>query len=55
MPIADVAELMGDTEEIIRKHYAKWVPETQARLTRILQEALAPKKPKLVAIAGGKR
>ena len=55
VPIADVAELIGDTEAIVRKHYAKWVPERQARLTRILQEALGPKTPKLVAIAGGKR
>jgi integrase len=52
VPIPDVAELIGDTEEIVRRHYARWVPERQARLTRILQDALAPKKPKLVAIAG---
>ncbi len=55
VPIADVAELIGDTEEIVRRHYARWVPERQARLTRILQEALGPKKPKLVALAGGKK
>jgi integrase len=55
VPIADVAELIGDTEDIVRQHYAKWVPERQARLTRILQEALGPKRPKLVAIAGGKK
>jgi len=50
---ADVAELIGDTEETVRKHYARWVPERQERLTRILQEALSPKvaPPKLVAIA----
>ena len=52
--IADVAELIGDTEVIVRLHYAQWVPERQARLTRILQEALAPQKPKLIAIPGGK-
>jgi integrase len=55
VPIADVAELIGDTEEIVRRHYARWVLERQARLTRILQEALGPKKPKLVAVAGGQR
>lgn len=36
----DVAELIGDTEEMVRKHYARWVPERQQRLTRILQEKL---------------
>jgi hypothetical protein len=30
---------MGDDEDTIRRHYARWVPERQARLTRILQEA----------------
>lgn len=55
VPIGDVAELIGDTEDVVRQHYAKWVPERQARLTRILQDALGPKKPKLVAIAGGKK
>ena len=39
VPIADVAELAGDTEAVLRKHYAKWVPGRQARLTKILQEA----------------
>ena len=43
VPIPDVAELIGDTEEIVRRHYAKWVPERQARLTNILREAFADK------------
>jgi integrase len=38
VPVADVADLMGDDEDTIRRHYARWVPERQARLTRILQE-----------------
>jgi integrase len=51
VPVADVAELIGDTEEMVRRHYAKWVPERQARLTRILKEAFEDKPtPKLVAI-----
>jgi hypothetical protein len=33
VPVADVAELIGDTEEAVRRHHAKWVPERQARLT----------------------
>jgi len=47
--VRDVAELLGNTEEMIRKHYGAWVPERQARLTRILQEAFEG-KPKLVEI-----
>jgi site-specific recombinase XerD len=51
VPIADVAELIGDTEAVVRKHYAKWVPERQARLTNILRDAFDEKpRPKLVAI-----
>jgi integrase len=51
VPLADVAELIGDTEEVVRRHYAKWVPERQARLTKILQDAFDDKpKRKLVAI-----
>jgi integrase/recombinase XerD len=49
--VRDVAELLGDTEEIVRKHYASWVPERQARLTKILQDAFEDKpKPNVVAI-----
>jgi integrase len=50
--VRDVAELLGDTEEMVRRHYSAWVPERQARLTRILKEAFAD-KPRLVAIDGG--
>jgi integrase len=49
--VRDVAELLGNTEEVIRKHYGAWVPERQERLTRILREAFDDKpKPKLVAM-----
>ena len=41
--IADVAELIGDTEAVVRRHYAKWVPERQERLTNILREAFSDK------------
>jgi integrase len=54
VPVPEVAELSGDTEEIIRKHYIKWVPELQKRLTDILKAAFAG-KPKLVVIAGKKK
>jgi integrase len=41
--VRDVAELLGDTEEMVRKHYSAWVPERQARLTKVLQDAFADK------------
>ena len=51
VPVADVADLLGDDEETVREHYARWVPERQARLTNILKDAFDDKpRPKLVAI-----
>lgn len=35
----DVAELIGDSEQILRKRYAAWIPGRQDRFSRILQEA----------------
>ena len=53
VPVADVADLLGDDENTVRQHYARWVPERQARLTNILREAFNDKpRPKLVALAG---
>jgi integrase len=59
--ISDVADLTGDDEETIRRHYARWVPERQARLTHILQDAFKDKprdkprrKPRLAVIRGGR-
>jgi integrase len=49
VPVPDVAELSGDTEAIIRKHYIKWVPALQERLDKILQEAFA-RKPNLAIV-----
>jgi integrase len=55
VPAADVADLLGDDENTVREHYARWVPERQARLTRILKEAFEDKpKPKLVSMPGGR-
>jgi hypothetical protein len=39
VPVADVADLLGDDEKTVRDHYARWVPERQARLTKILEDA----------------
>ncbi|SPF55869.1 hypothetical protein SBA4_750019 [Candidatus Sulfopaludibacter sp. SbA4] len=48
------SELIGDTEQMVLKHYARWVPERQAlTLTRILQDAISGPA-KLVAISGGR-
>jgi integrase/recombinase XerD len=41
--VRDVAELLGDSENTVRKHYAAWVPERQARLTKVLKEAFDDK------------
>lgn len=51
VPVADVADLLGDDEKTVREHYARWVPERQARLTKILQDAFDG-KPRLTAIQG---
>lgn len=53
VPVADVADLLGDDEDTVREHYARWVPERQARLTKILKDAFDDKpKPKLVSMPG---
>ena len=54
VPVSAVADLMGDTEQVIRASYNRWVPERQAALTAILKDAFS-NKPKLTAIKGGRR
>jgi integrase len=55
VPLADVADLLGDDEKTVREHYSRWVLERQQRLTRILMDAFEDRpKPKLVALAGGR-
>jgi site-specific recombinase XerD len=54
VPVPDVAELIGDTQEIVRKHYSRWIASRQDRLTKILQQAFEDKPtPKVVAINRG--
>ena len=48
VPVADVADLLGDDEKTVRDHYARWVPERQERLTRILKDAFS-ERPKPTA------
>lgn len=55
VPVADVADLLGDDEKTVREHYARWVPERQARLTRILKEAFHDQpKAGLSVLPGGR-
>ncbi len=49
--VRDVAELLGDTENMVRRHYAAWVIERQERLTNVLKEAFSGKPtPELVVV-----
>lgn len=55
VPVADVADLLGDDEKTVRDHYSRWVPERQARLTKILKDAFQGQpKPGLKALRGGR-
>lgn len=55
VPVADVADLLGDDEKTVREHYARWVPERQARLTKILKDAFQGQpKPALTVLPGGR-
>ena len=55
VPVVDVADLLGDDEKTVREHYARWVPERQARLTKILKDAFQGQpKPALTALPGGR-
>jgi integrase len=53
VPVAAVADLMGDTEQVIRQHYSRWCGERQAALTKILKDAFSD-KPKLAVLQGGR-
>ena len=33
----DVADVLGNSPEIVRKHYAKWSPARQARIDDLMQ------------------
>lgn len=47
--VRDVAELLGNSEAMVRKHYAAWIPERQARLTKVLKDAFDERPtPKLI-------
>ncbi len=47
--VRDVAELLGNTEQMVRKHYSAWIPERQGRLTAVLKAAFGEKpKPNVI-------
>ena len=47
--VRDVAELLGNTEQMVRKHYAAWIPERQERLTAVLKAAFSERpKPNVI-------
>jgi integrase len=49
--VRDVAELLGNTEDMVRKRYSAWVRERQDRVTKILQEAFDERpRPRIVSI-----
>jgi integrase len=55
--VRDVAELLGNTEQMVRKHYSAWIPERQERLTAVLKAAFGETpKPNVIEMpkAGGK-
>src|ERR1017187_7203132 len=37
----DVADVLGNSPEIVRKHYAKWSPARQARIDELMEKVHA--------------
>jgi site-specific recombinase XerD len=37
LPVSHVATLLGNTEDIVRKHYSKWIPERQTALDNAIK------------------
>jgi hypothetical protein len=37
-----VATVLGDTEEVVRRHYSKWIPERQAALETAIRSTWEP-------------
>lgn len=55
VPVPDVAELIGDTEQVVRLYYAKWIKSRQVRLSRILEDAFKNQpKPRVVRHGRGR-
>ena len=43
--VEDAADILGDTEAIVRKHYAKWSAGRQVRISDLLVRIWYTKKP----------
>ena len=43
----EAADILGDSETIVRKHYAKWSAGRQARISGLLARIWHAKKPSL--------
>ena len=37
VPASFVASVLGDSEDIVRKHYSKWIPERQEALDKAIR------------------
>ena len=49
--VRDIAELLGNSEAMVRKHYSAWIPERQERLTAVLKAAFSEKpRPNVIEI-----
>jgi len=49
--VRDIAELLGNTEQMVRKHYSAWIPERQERLTAVLKGAFSERpRPNVIEI-----
>jgi hypothetical protein len=42
VPTGFVATVLGDGEEVVRKHYSKWIPERQAALETAIRSTWKP-------------
>jgi hypothetical protein len=48
--LEEAADILGDSEAIIRKHYAKWSSGRQARISELLARISHAKRPALEVI-----
>jgi integrase len=48
VPTGFVATVLGDTEQVVRKHYSKWIPERQAALENAIRSTWGPISPAYV-------
>jgi integrase len=42
IPTAFVATVLGDGEEVVRRHYSKWIPERQEALENAIRSTWKP-------------